>query len=84
MASIADCESVKLFVEPAAASTPGFAVDDRNATTIAQIVQRLDGLPLAIDVRRPVPVIDDGSHGHVTATRTVPCACWSGPAGRIQ
>ena len=49
-ASIAACESVELFVERAAAATPGFAVDEKNAASIAQIVQRLDGLPLAIEL----------------------------------
>jgi non-specific serine/threonine protein kinase len=49
-ASIAACESVQLFVERAAAAAPGFAVDETNAASIAQIVQRLDGLPLAIEL----------------------------------
>jgi predicted ATPase/DNA-binding NarL/FixJ family response regulator len=49
-ASLAACESVRLFSERAAAVVPGFAVDEHNAAAIAQIVARLDGLPLAIEL----------------------------------
>ncbi len=48
--SVAACESVRLFAERAAAAVPGFAVDERNAAAVAQIVRRLDGLPLAIEL----------------------------------
>jgi len=48
--SVAACESVRLFAERAAAAVPGFAVDERNAAVVAQIVRRLDGLPLAIEL----------------------------------
>jgi predicted ATPase/DNA-binding CsgD family transcriptional regulator len=50
LASVAGCESVRLFAERAAAVAPGFAVDEHNATAVAQIVRRLDGLPLAIEL----------------------------------
>src|SRR5262249_31420413 len=49
-ASLAACESVRLFAERAAAAVPGFTVSDENAATIAQITRRLDGLPLAIEL----------------------------------
>ena len=49
-ASVAACESVRLFAERAAAVAPGFAVDERNAAAVARIVRRLDGLPLAIEL----------------------------------
>jgi predicted ATPase len=49
-ASLAACESVRLFAERAAAAVPGFAVDDESAPAIAQIARRLDGLPLAIEL----------------------------------
>ena len=49
-ASLADCESVRLFAERAAAAVPGFTVSDENASAIAQITRRLDGLPLAIEL----------------------------------
>jgi predicted ATPase/DNA-binding CsgD family transcriptional regulator len=49
-AAVAGCESVRLFAERAAASVPGFTVDDQNAGVVAGIVDRLDGLPLAIEL----------------------------------
>jgi non-specific serine/threonine protein kinase len=49
-ASLAACESVRLFVERAAAAQPGFTLDDGNAPAIADIARRLDGLPLAIEL----------------------------------
>jgi predicted ATPase len=49
-ASLASCESVRLFAERAAAAVPGFAVNEVNASAIAQIARRLDGLPLAIEL----------------------------------
>ena len=48
--SVAACESVRLLSERAAAAVPGFAVHENNAAAIAQIVARLDGLPLAIEL----------------------------------
>jgi predicted ATPase len=49
-ASIADSEAVQLFTERARAVRPGFAVTDENASGIAEICLRLDGLPLAIEL----------------------------------
>ena len=49
-ASLAACESVRLFAERAAAVVPGFAVDDQSAPAIAHVARRLDGLPLAIEL----------------------------------
>jgi predicted ATPase/DNA-binding CsgD family transcriptional regulator len=49
-ASVAACESVRLFTERAAAAVPGFTVTGQNAAAVAQIVRRLDGLPLAIEL----------------------------------
>jgi predicted ATPase/DNA-binding CsgD family transcriptional regulator len=49
-ASLAGCESVRLFTERAAAAVPGFTLDDENAPAIAGIARRLDGLPLAIEL----------------------------------
>ena len=43
-------ESVKLFTERASAATSGFAIDRANLLVIAQICQRLDGIPLAIEL----------------------------------
>ena len=44
------CEAVRLFVERAAFSKPGFRVTKDNAAAVAQIVSRLDGIPLAIEL----------------------------------
>ncbi|HSE48298.1 MAG TPA: tetratricopeptide repeat protein, partial [Terriglobales bacterium] len=41
---------VRLFVERAQEVHPGFSLDAENARAIAQICQRLDGLPLAIEL----------------------------------
>jgi predicted ATPase/DNA-binding SARP family transcriptional activator len=42
--------AVQLFVERAAAATPGFAVGAGNAAAVASICRRLDGLPLALEL----------------------------------
>jgi predicted ATPase/DNA-binding CsgD family transcriptional regulator len=49
-ASLAACESVRLFAQRAAAAVPGFTISDENAPAIAQIARKLDGLPLAIEL----------------------------------
>jgi predicted ATPase/DNA-binding CsgD family transcriptional regulator len=49
-AALAECESVQLFVARAEASVPGFAVTAANASAVAGIAERLDGLPLAIEL----------------------------------
>ena len=46
----ADHPSVQLLVERAQAVHAGFAVDDSTVDDITEIVQRLDGLPLAIEL----------------------------------
>ncbi len=43
-------EAVQLFVERAAAVRTGFVVTEENASIIAEICLRLDGLPLAIEL----------------------------------
>ncbi len=49
-ARLADFDSVRLFIERATAADPSFALTDSNASTIAEICSRLDGLPLAIEL----------------------------------
>jgi len=44
------CESIQLFVERASAANPKFQLTDENASSIAQICSRLDGIPLAIEL----------------------------------
>ena len=48
--AIAGYEAIRLFVERARASLPTFELDDQNAPAVAQICQRLDGIPLAIEL----------------------------------
>ena len=43
-------EAVHLFVERAVMVRPGFELTDENAGAVAEIVERLDGLPLAIEL----------------------------------
>ncbi|MEU3018880.1 BTAD domain-containing putative transcriptional regulator [Nocardiopsis sp. NPDC007018] len=42
--------AVRLFVARAAATAPGFALDDDNTAAVAAICRRLDGLPLALEL----------------------------------
>ena len=50
VAQAAECASVKLFVARAREVDPSFALTDANAPVISVIVERLDGLPLAIEL----------------------------------
>ena len=47
---IAGAEAVRLFVERAMAVRQGFTLTAENAVAVAEIVRRLDGLPLAIEL----------------------------------
>ena len=44
------CDAVRLFGERAIAAQPAFAVTDQNAMAVATICQRLDGIPLALEL----------------------------------
>jgi predicted ATPase/class 3 adenylate cyclase len=50
LAELAQYDSVRLFCERAAASKPGFALTEQNAPGVAAICQRLDGIPLALEL----------------------------------
>jgi predicted ATPase/class 3 adenylate cyclase len=48
--SLARTGSVALFVQRATEVDPGFAITDTNASAVAEVCRRLDGLPLAIEL----------------------------------
>jgi predicted ATPase len=50
LATMIDCEAVRLFADRAGWVDPDFELTDRNAPAVAQICRRLDGLPLAIEL----------------------------------
>jgi predicted ATPase/DNA-binding CsgD family transcriptional regulator len=45
-----ECEAVTLFADRARRVEPGFALDEKTAATVARLVARLDGIPLAIEL----------------------------------
>ncbi|MFC0114045.1 ATP-binding protein [Kibdelosporangium aridum] len=55
-------EAVRLFAERAALARPGFTIDAGNRATVVRICQRLDGIPLAIELAalrvRALPVTE--------------------------
>jgi predicted ATPase/class 3 adenylate cyclase len=50
VAALGECEAVRLFVDRAQAVKADFAVDAANADAVAQVCERLDGVPLAIEL----------------------------------
>ena len=50
LADIAACDSVALFIDRAQRVRPDFTLDEDNASAVAEICARLDGLPLAIEL----------------------------------
>jgi non-specific serine/threonine protein kinase len=45
-----ESEAVTLFADRARQAEPGFAIDAQTRTTVAKLVARLDGMPLAIEL----------------------------------
>lgn len=50
LSEIEQTEAVCLFIERVASSQASFHLTDRNARSVAQVCQRLDGIPLAIEL----------------------------------
>jgi len=48
--ALMEAESVRLFVERASAADPKFDLTNENASDVAQICRRLDGIPLALEL----------------------------------
>jgi predicted ATPase/class 3 adenylate cyclase/DNA-binding CsgD family transcriptional regulator len=48
--ALSQCDAVALFIDRARRAHPSFRVTDANAPAVAQICQRLDGIPLAIEL----------------------------------
>jgi predicted ATPase/DNA-binding CsgD family transcriptional regulator len=48
--TFADYDATRLFVERAAAALPSFAISVQNEAAICRVCQRLDGIPLAIEL----------------------------------
>ena len=48
--ALAHYEAIQLFVERARAVQPTFAITERNAAAIGEVCQRLDGIPLALEL----------------------------------
>jgi predicted ATPase/transcriptional regulator with XRE-family HTH domain len=50
VAEIEESPSVELFLDRATSAQPRFRLTERNAAAVAQICQRLDGIPLALEL----------------------------------
>jgi predicted ATPase/DNA-binding CsgD family transcriptional regulator len=61
LADLEQSEAVQLFVERAKHAAPGFALSAHNALTVARICDRLDGIPLALELAAArIKVLDAG------------------------
>jgi len=58
----AEFDAVALFVDRARAAVPGFALTERDASTVIELCRRLDGIPLALELAavrlRAMPVAE--------------------------
>ncbi|MGQ0549553.1 MAG: tetratricopeptide repeat protein [Armatimonadota bacterium] len=82
IATLVQAEAVQLFVDRATAARPSFALSEQNAAAVLQICQRLDGIPLALElaaarvkalsVERIAERLDDQFHLLTEGSRTAP------------
>jgi non-specific serine/threonine protein kinase len=80
--ALPQADAVRLFIERACALAPGFTVTEHNARAIAQVCQRLEGIPLALELAAArVPVlsverlaerVDDALRLLTTGSRVAP------------
>ncbi|MBV6761938.1 LuxR C-terminal-related transcriptional regulator [Rhodococcus opacus] len=78
----AGSDAVSLFADRAATALPGFRVDEDNRALVTSICQRLDGIPLGIELAAArlrayslediLDRLDDSLHVLVSALRTAP------------
>jgi predicted ATPase len=62
---VSDSEAAQLFVDRAVAVKSNFGVTDANAGAIAEVVQRLDGIPLALELAAArIPVLSPAQLAH--------------------
>jgi predicted ATPase/class 3 adenylate cyclase/DNA-binding CsgD family transcriptional regulator len=79
--NLSQYDAVRLFIDRARRARPSFEINDANAPAVAQICQRLDGIPLAIElaaarcrqmpVERVASAIDDRFRLLTGGARTV-------------
>ena len=95
LAALHESDAVRLFVDRARASYPGFDLDSSNAAPIADICRGVDGLPLAIELAAshigtlaPAEIATRAWYGatrrSTCAARYTEAAAHAGCSGRVE